>query len=170
MPQLYKHAETQKGSYQNNMLVSPSSKPTVYTQVVEESRVYYYWATRYYIVTKVTTTTLSVATTSTFYTSTRAGGQGWLIVLGLVGVSIVPRPSRAPARKRVWNLSQDFLPLLSQHVRKTGNPIRTQDSKQSCDFNAYCNTAWFQFHSHWNRIVRPKHMTIVLNYVNTSSC
>ena len=60
-------------------------------------------------------------------------------------VSLVPRPSRAPARKRVWNLSQDFLALLSQHVRKTGKPIRTQDSKKSCDFNAYWNTARFQF-------------------------
>ena len=29
--------------------------------------------------------------------------------------SRVPRPSRAPARKRVWNLSQDFLALLNQH-------------------------------------------------------
>ena len=56
-----------------------------------------------------------------------------------------PRPSRAPARKRVWNPSQDFLALLSQHVQKTGKPIRTQDSKQSCDFNAYWNTARFQF-------------------------
>ena len=45
--------------------------------------------------------------------------------------SLLPRPSRAPARKRVWNLSQEFLALLSQHVRKTGKPIRTQDSKQS---------------------------------------
>ena len=59
--------------------------------------------------------------------------------------SLVPRPSHAPARKRVWNLSQDFLALLSQHVRKTGKPIRTQDSKESCDFNAYWNTARFQF-------------------------
>ena len=32
--------------------------------------------------------------------------------------SLVPRSSRVPARKRVWNLSQDFLALLSQHVRK----------------------------------------------------
>ena len=32
-----------------------------------------------------------------------------------VRVSLVPRPSRAPARKRVWNLSQDFLALLNQH-------------------------------------------------------
>ena len=61
------------------------------------------------------------------------------------GGSLVPSPSRALARKRVWNLSQDFLALLSQHVRKTGKPIRTQDSKQSCDFNAYWNTARFQF-------------------------
>ena len=59
--------------------------------------------------------------------------------------SLVPRPSRAPARKRVWNLSQNFLALLSQHVRKTGKPIRTQVSKQSCDFNAYWNTTRFQF-------------------------
>ena len=50
-----------------------------------------------------------------------------------------------PPEKRVWNLSQDFLVLLSQHVQKTGKPIRTQDSTQSCDFNAYWNTARFQF-------------------------
>ena len=60
---------------------------------------------------------------------------------GGVVPSLIPRPSRAPARKRVWNLSQDFLALLSQHVRKMGKPIRTQDLKQSCDFNAYWNTA-----------------------------
>ena len=59
--------------------------------------------------------------------------------------SLVPRPSRAPARKEGLELSQDFLALLSQHVRKTGKPIRTQDSKQSCDFNAYWNTTRFQF-------------------------
>ena len=47
--------------------------------------------------------------------------------------SLVPRPSRVPA--------EESLALLSQHVRKTGKPIRTQDSKQSCDFNAYWNTA-----------------------------
>ena len=29
--------------------------------------------------------------------------------------SLVPRPSRAPAQKGVWNLSQDFLALLNQH-------------------------------------------------------
>ena len=36
----------------------------------------------------------------------------------LVDTSLFPRPSRAPARKRVWNLndlSQDFLALLNQH-------------------------------------------------------
>ena len=78
--------------------------------------------------------------------------------------SLVPRPSRAPARKRVWNLSQDFLALLSQHVRKTGKPISTQDSKQSCDFNAYWNTARFQFQLP-SVIAQSMHMTIVLNYV-----
>ena len=55
------------------------------------------------------------------------------------------RPSRTPARK-------SFLALLSQHVRKTGKPIRTQDSKQSSDFNAYWYTAQFQLPSVYTRI------------------
>ena len=33
----------------------------------------------------------------------------------MVEASLVPRPSHAPTRKRVWNLSQDFLSLLNQH-------------------------------------------------------
>ena len=57
-----------------------------------------------------------------------------------MALSLVPSPSRAPPERGFWNLSQDFLALLSQHVRKMGKPIRTQDSKQSCDFNAYWNT------------------------------
>ena len=68
--------------------------------------------------------------------------------------------------ERGSDLLQDFLALLSQHVRKMGKPIRTQDSKQSCDFNAY----WMEHrlvpipivYSHWNRPVRPKHMTNII--------
>ena len=33
----------------------------------------------------------------------------------LTAPSLVPRPSRVLARKRVWNLLQDFLALLNQH-------------------------------------------------------
>ena len=42
-----------------------------------------------------------------------------------------------PARKRVWYLTSEFLVVLSQHVRKMGNPIRSLDSKLSCE----CRTA-----------------------------
>ena len=58
---------------------------------------------------------------------------------------VYARPSCTPARK-------SFLALLSQHVRKTGKPIRTQDSKQSSDFNAYWYTAQFQLPSVYTRI------------------
>ena len=33
----------------------------------------------------------------------------------------------------VWYLTSEFLVVLSQHVRKTGNPIRWLDLKLSCD-------------------------------------
>ena len=98
------------------------------------------------------------------------------------------RPSFGRAHVRVWeqdytyivsfpdphvrppeNLSQDFLALLSQHVRKTGKPIRTQDSKQSSDFNAYCTgtplNSNCQVYILALESARTKHMTIVLNYV-----
>ena len=42
----------------------------------------------------------------------------------------VPDPHVTPARKRVW------LVVLSQHVRNTGNPIRSLDWKLSCDIKA----------------------------------
>ena len=76
-----------------------------------------------------------------------------------------PDPHVCPPEKRVWNLSQDFLALLSQHVRKTGKPIRTQDSKQSCGLLEHRSVPIpiaRCIRSHWNRPVRPKH---VLNYV-----
>ena len=38
-----------------------------------------------------------------------------------------------PPEKRVWSLSKDFLVVLSQHVRKTGKPIRTLVRNKSCD-------------------------------------
>ena len=41
----------------------------------------------------------------------------------------VPDPHVTPARKRVWYLTSEFLVVLSQHVRKTGNPIRLLDLK-----------------------------------------
>ena len=37
----------------------------------------------------------------------------------------VPDSHVHPPEKRVWSLSKDFLVVLSQHVRKTGKPIRT---------------------------------------------
>ena len=45
----------------------------------------------------------------------------------------VPDPHVTPARKRVWYLTSEFLVVLSQHVWKTGNPIRSLDLKLSCD-------------------------------------
>ena len=44
-----------------------------------------------------------------------------------------PDPHVTPSRKRVWYLTSEFLVVLSQHVRKTGNPIRSLDLKLSCD-------------------------------------
>ena len=44
-----------------------------------------------------------------------------------------PDPHVTPSRKRVWYLTSEFLVVLSQHVRKTGNPIRLLDLKLSCD-------------------------------------
>ena len=41
----------------------------------------------------------------------------------------VPDPHVTPARKRVWYLTSEFLVVLSQHVWKTGNPIRSLDLK-----------------------------------------
>ena len=54
--------------------------------------------------------------------------------------SVINDPSRSRAQtpppkreKRVWYLTTEFLVVLSQHVRKTGNPIRLLDLLQSCD-------------------------------------
>ena len=49
--------------------------------------------------------------------------------------SLVPRLSRAPARKEslAGRSISDFLVVLSQHVRKTGKPIRTLVRNKSCD-------------------------------------
>ena len=62
----------------------------------------------------------------------------------LVKPSLVPRPSRAPARKRVWNLSQDFLALLNQRDDvferlscAFGRAIRFQ-----CEHNTLGNWNW----------------------------
>ena len=38
--------------------------------------------------------------------------------------SLVPRPLPCSARKWVWYIRSEFLVVLSQRVRKTGNPIR----------------------------------------------
>ena len=69
-----------------------------------------------------------------------------------------PDPHVRPPERGVWKA------LLSQHVRKTGKPIRTQESKQSCDWN----TARFQFQlpSVYARIgIGPYAQSTVLNYV-----
>ena len=47
-------------------------------------------------------------------------------------ISLVPRP-HPQEEERVWYLTSEFLVVLSQHVRKTGNPIRLLDLLQSCD-------------------------------------
>ena len=56
-------------------------------------------------------------------------------VLGGSATHIVsaPDPHVTPAQKRVWCLTSEFLVVLSQHVRKTGKPIRLLDLKLSCD-------------------------------------
>ena len=51
------------------------------------------------------------------------------------GLDVVsaPDPHVTPSQKRVWYLTSECLVVLSQHVRKTGNPIRSLDLKLSCD-------------------------------------
>ena len=53
-------------------------------------------------------------------------------VSGRGGGSLVPRP-HPQEEERVWYLTSEFLVVLSQHVRKTGNPIRLLDLLQLCD-------------------------------------
>ena len=43
------------------------------------------------------------------------------------------RRAQTPLPKRVWYLTSEFLVVLSQHVRKTGSPIRLLDLLKSCD-------------------------------------
>ena len=50
-----------------------------------------------------------------------------------VGLVSAPDPHVTPSRKRVWYLTSECLVVLSQLVRKTGNPIRSLDLKLSCD-------------------------------------
>ena len=47
--------------------------------------------------------------------------------------SLVPRPSRAPRERGSGIIRSEFLVVLSQRVRKTGNPIRLLGLKRSCD-------------------------------------
>ena len=47
-------------------------------------------------------------------------------------VSLVTRPHPQEGG-RVWYITSEFLVVLSQHVRKTGNPIRLLDLLKSCD-------------------------------------
>ena len=46
--------------------------------------------------------------------------------------SLVTRPHPQEG-ERVWYITSEFLVVLSQHVRKTGNPIRLLDLLKSCD-------------------------------------
>ena len=59
----------------------------------------------------------------------------WIVSERGVNVDLVsaPDPHVTPSRKRVWYLTSEFLVVLSQHVRKTGNPMRSLDLKLSCD-------------------------------------
>ena len=50
-----------------------------------------------------------------------------------MNVVSAPDPHVTPSRKRVWYLTSECLVVLSRHVRKTGNPIRSLDLKLSCD-------------------------------------
>ena len=52
------------------------------------------------------------------------------------GSSLVTRPHPHPKRERgsgIIIITSEFLVVLSQHVRKTGNPIRLLDLLKSCD-------------------------------------
>ena len=51
---------------------------------------------------------------------------------GLPVDSLVTRPHPQEG-ERVWYITSEFLVVLSQHVQKTGNPIRLLDLQQSCD-------------------------------------
>ena len=48
---------------------------------------------------------------------------------------VVSCPDPTPKRERGSGIiiTSEFLVVLSQHVRKTGNPIRLLDLQQSCD-------------------------------------
>ena len=46
--------------------------------------------------------------------------------------SLVTRPHPQEG-ERVWYITSEFLVVLSQHVQKTGNPIRLLDLLKSCD-------------------------------------
>ena len=46
--------------------------------------------------------------------------------------SLVTRPHPQEG-ERVWYITSEFLVVLSQHVLKTGNPIRLLDLLKSCD-------------------------------------
>ena len=53
----------------------------------------------------------------------RGGGGGhWYTAVSLLVLS--PDCHVLPAQKTVWSFSKDFLVVLSQHVQKTGKPIR----------------------------------------------
>ena len=51
---------------------------------------------------------------------------------GALCSSLVPRP-HPQEEERVWYLMSEFLVVLRQHVRKTGNPIRSLDLLQPCE-------------------------------------
>ena len=60
------------------------------------------------------------------------GTCNYVHTLGCIQTSLVTRPHPQEG-ERVWYITSEFLVVLSQHVRKTGNPIRLLDLLKSCD-------------------------------------
>jgi hypothetical protein len=61
--------------------------------------------------------------------------------------SLIPRPSRVPARKRIWYFSRLFLAFAEASRRKTHVPIRLLDFKISrdCKVRQLLVRCWIQF-------------------------
>ena len=56
----------------------------------------------------------------------------YLYVRDSLSLSLVTRPHPQEG-ERVWYITSEFLVVLSQHIQKTGNPIRLLDLLKSCD-------------------------------------
>ena len=62
----------------------------------------------------------------TCHTRARDGGACDVAFFVIMCASLVPKP-HPQEEERVWYLMSEFLVVLTQHVRKTNNPIRLLD-------------------------------------------